>query len=83
MSKYIERFMMTVSNGSWERLMEFERKFTIYKANLGGIPRKNGSNHLVLLTLLVALNEREWDSLAEMEEAGEKMKHSPKKRNYR
>ena len=51
MSKYIERFMMTVSNGSWERLMEFERKFTIYKANLGGTPRKNGSNHLVPLTL--------------------------------
>ena len=77
MSKYIERFMMTVSNGSWERLMEFERKFTIYEANLGGIPRKNCSNHLVPLILLIAFNEREWDSLAEMEEAGEKMKHSP------
>ena len=51
MSKYIERFMMTVSNGSWERLMEFERKFTIYKANLGGILRKNGSNHLAPHTL--------------------------------
>ena len=51
MSKYIERFMMTVSNGSWERLIEFERKFTIYEANLGGIPRKNGSNHLVPLAL--------------------------------
>ena len=59
MSKYIERLMMTVSNGSWERLMEFERKFTIYKANLGGILRKNGSNHLVPFTLLIAFNVRE------------------------
>ena len=40
MSKYIERFMMTVSNGRRERLIEFERKFTIYEANLGGIPKK-------------------------------------------
>ena len=54
MSKYIERFMMTVSNGSWERLMEFERKFTIYKANLGGIPRKNGSNYLAPLLYYIS-----------------------------
>ena len=59
MSKYIERFMMTVSNGSWERLMEFERKFTIYKANLGGILRKNGSNHLAPLRFSIVFNGRE------------------------
>jgi len=51
MSKYIERFTMTVLLWSWKRLMEFERKFTICEANLSGIPRKNGSNHLVPLTL--------------------------------
>ena len=78
MSKYIERFMMTVSNGSWERLMEFERIFTIYKANLGGIPQKKWLQPFSSLHTLNSVQcEREWDRLAEMEEAGEKMKHSP------
>ena len=51
MSKYIERFTMTVSTGNWEKLMEIERRFTICEDNLSGIPRKNGSNHLAPLTL--------------------------------
>ena len=51
MSKYIERFTMTVSTGNWGKLMEFERRFTICEANLGGIHRKNSSNYLAPLTL--------------------------------
>ena len=78
MSKYIERFTMIVSTGNWEKLMEFERRFTDCEDNLGNIPRKKwlqpfSSHH----TLNSVQWEREWDSLAEMEEAGEKMKSSP------
>ena len=51
MPKYIERFTMTVSTGNWGKLMDFERRFTICEDKLGDIPRKNGSNHLVLLKL--------------------------------
>tara|TARA_X000000950_G_C13480737_1_gene483667 strand:+ start:196 stop:522 length:327 start_codon:yes stop_codon:yes gene_type:complete len=77
MSKYIERFTMTVSTGNWEKLMEIEKKFTVCEDNLGGIPRKKwlqpfSSPH----TLNSVQWEREWNSLAEMEEAGEKMKNS-------
>ena len=57
--------------------MEFEKRFTIFENNLVGIPRKKwlqpfSSPH----TLNSVQCEKEWDSLAEMEEAGEKMKHS-------
>ena len=57
--------------------MEFEKRFTIFEDNLGGIPREKwlqpfSSPH----TLNSVQWEREWDSLAETEEAGEKMKRS-------
>ena len=78
MSKYIERFTMTVSTGNWGKLMEFERRFTICEDKLGDIPRKKWLQPFSSLHTLNSVQcEREWDSLAEMEEAGEKMKHSP------
>ena len=84
MSKYIERFTMTVSTGNWGKLMEFERRFTICEDSLGGIPRKKwlqpfSSPH----TLNSVQWEREWNSLAEMEQAGEKMRHNPEHKEIR
>ena len=84
MWKYIERFTTTVSNGNWEKLMEIEKRFTICEDNLGCIPRKKwlqpfSSPH----TLNCVQWEREWNSLAEMEQAGEKMRHSPEHKEIR
>ena len=64
--------------------MEFEKRFTIFEDNLGGIPRKKwlqpfSSPH----TLNSVQWEKEWDSLAEMEEAVEKMKSSPEHKEIR
>ena len=68
---------MTVLTGNWEKLIEFERKLTICEDKLDSIPRKKwlqpfSSSH----TLNSVQWEREWNSLAEMEQAGEKMKNS-------
>ena len=77
MSKYIERFTMTVSTGNWEKLMEIERRFTICEDSLGGIPRKKWLQPFSSPQILNSVQwEREWSSLAEMEQAGEKMKNS-------
>ena len=77
MSKYIERFTMTVSTGNWEKLMEIERRFTICEDNLGGIPRKKWLQPFSSpQTLNTVRWEREWNSLAEMEEAGVIMDNS-------
>ena len=77
MSKYIERFTMTVSTGNWEKLMEIERRFTICEDSLGGIPRKKWLQPFSSPQTLNSVQwEREWSSLAEMEQAGEKMKNS-------
>ena len=68
---------MTVSTGNLEKLKEIERRFTICEDNLSGIPRKKwlqpfSSPH----TLNSVQWEREWNSLAKMEQRGEKMKKS-------
>ena len=77
MSKYIERFTMTVSTGNWEKLMEIERRFTICEDSLGGIPRKKWLQPFSSPQILNSVQwERVWSSLAEMEQAGEKMKNS-------
>ena len=64
--------------------MEIERRFTICEDNLGGIPRKKwlqpfSSPH----TRNSVQWEREWNSLAEMEQAGEKMRLSPEHKEIR
>ena len=77
MSKYIERFTMTVSTGNLEKLKEIERRFTICEDSLGGIPRKKWLQPFSSPQTLNSVQwEREWSSLAEMEQAGEKMKNS-------
>ena len=77
MSKYIERFTMTVSTGNWEKLMEIERRFTICEDSLGGIPRKKRLQPFSSPQTLNSVQwERKWSSLAEMEQAGENMKNS-------
>ena len=77
MSKYIERFMMTASTGNWGKLMEFERRFTICEDKLDSIPRKKWLQPFSSPQTLNSVQlEREWNSLAEMEDAGEKMKNS-------
>ena len=77
MSNYIERFSMTVLTGNWEKLIEFERKLTICEDKLDSIPRKKWLQPFSSPQTLNSVQwEREWNSLAEMEDAGEKMKNS-------